>query len=436
MSDMPRQMSKICCFCCYVLALGGLLMLDVPVRAQSMPDSIKNSLSEVVLLDNGRVLQGQIARTVDQVHVQMDSGSRIILPAKRVVRILDSLVDVWKYRDSELDADDVDGHLSLFHWCLKHQLKQQAQQQLDRLMQTKIDARQLKYLDRQLTRAFEPPKPAVVKVTKVAKNSRKRDSAVVPTDKTLSYLDVAQVFQPLPAVEKKGKLEPNLILDRAIALASHTEATAADAKPEQPVHSSKASTKKSMRSQLESMTDLLTREDLHQFQRRVQPVLLKGCLAAKCHNSTATAMPLLHRGRGQLVPKRFTQRNLHSIVGWIDPSEIVESRLLTQAVTAHGGQKGPAIQIGSKEFKLLSEWLAQVVNNSPELIPIDTDSNKPNTIGLVGLESAKNQGPAADVTDQAVSPSDKPSSGKKSSGKLPEPDVDPFDPTAFNRLPK
>lgn len=416
---------------CFLAVFVGVSALASLVLAQSASEAVAQPLNEIVLLNNGRVLQGQVNRTFDQVHVQTAAGSRIVLQANRVDQIFDSLSAAFQHRGSKLGSEDIDGHLSLFHWCLKHRLKAEAQQQLDRLMQTQIDARQLQFLDRQLVRTFEPSKLAVVK------NDRNTEPNRVVADKSLSYLDIEPIFHSLPSVNREENFMPAVMVDRAVAMASHTEPVKTEAKETVKIDVARTKTKPSVLGQLDSMTELLTREDLHQFQRRVQPILLKGCLAAKCHNSTATTMPLFHRGRGQLVPKRFTQRNLQSIVDWVDANQLADSSLVTQAVTAHGGQKSPGIKVGSKQFDLLTDWLRQVAKNSPELLPAAVVSEKSEPIDLVGLESEDAEAlSAAQKTGRAVTGPSKERQAAKLERKQPEPVVDPFDPAAFNRLPK
>lgn len=420
---MLRPTTNTCCFFAVFVGLSALSSLMV---AQSASDSGNQPLTEVVLLDNGRVLQGQVTRTVDHVHVRTSTGSRIVLPAKQVDRILDSLSDAWQHRESKLDAHDIEGHLSLFHWCLRYRLNDEAQQQLERLKQAEIGDRRLRSLDRQLARTFEPPKAIL------AKKNRQNKSSNDALGESFSFLEVDQVFQSLPAVESKKEPMSKVVFDQAVALASHTEPATTEPKEaavKTPIKLTPI--KNTIQSQLDSMTRQLAREELHQFQRRVQPILLKGCLAAKCHNSTAAVMPLLHRGRGQLVPKRFTQRNLLSIVDWIDSSHFDRSTLLTQAVAAHGGQKNPAMQVDSREFKLLSDWLRQVVENSPEVIPQEAAPNKIITTGQVGLESSQNQALEA---DKPLPDNRKSTKRQKPLRELPKPVVDPFDPATFNRM--
>jgi len=420
-------MSKICYL---ITVLVGLLLPCSAVFAQSDAQSDTHDtkpIVEVVLLDNGRVLQGQVTRTVDQVHIQTREGSRIVISAKKVDSIFDSLSDVFQHRTAKTSDGDVQGHLSLFHWCLKHRLQGEAQQQLNRLMQMDIEARRLKSLDRQLVRTFEAP--AVVPADKVAKSQ------------SFSHRDVEPVFHPLPPVESQQEPIPTVMFDRAIALASHTESLAPVKKEAEESKSVRAPSKKTIQQELDSMMDLLDRKDLHQFQRRVQPILLKGCLAAKCHNSDASVMPLMHRGRGQLVPKRFTQRNLQSIVKWIDLNHADSSNLLTQSTVAHGGQKISALQVGSREFELLSAWLQSVVKNSPNLIPAPKSTTKPATIKQVGFEATtERKAHRTPRIDEALrtkgSPSKTTPKAMKSSDRLAKPVVDPFDPAAFNRLPK
>ena len=416
---------------CFLAVFVGVSALASLVLAQSASEAVAQRLNEIVLLNNGRVLQGQVNRTFDQVHVQTAAGSRIVLQANRVDQIFDSLSAAFQHRGSKLGSDDIAGHLSLFHWCLKHRLKAEAQQQLDRLMQTQIDARQLQFLDRQLVRTFEPSKLAVVK------NDRNTEPNRVVADKSLSYLDVEPVFHSLPSVNREENSMPAVMVDRAVAMASHTEQVKTEAKEIGKIDVTRTKTQPSVLGQLDSMTDLLNREDLHHFQRRVQPILLKGCLAAKCHNSTATTMPLFHRGRGQLVPKRFTQRNLQSIMDWVDANQPADSSLVTQAVTAHGGQKSPGIKVGSKQFDLLTDWLRQVAKNSPELLPAAVVSEKSEPIDLVGLESEDAEAlSVVQKTGRAVTGPSKERQAAKLERKQPEPVVDPFDPAAFNRLPK
>ena len=112
-------------------------------------------------------------------------------------------------------------------------------------------------------------------------------------------------------------------------------------------------------------------------------------------------------------------------------SDIDRSTLLTQAVAAHGGQKNPAMQVGSKEFKLLSDWLRQVVENSPEVIPQEAAPNKIITIGQIGLESSQNQALEA---DKPLPDNRKSTKRQKPLRELPKPVVDPFDPATFNRM--
>ncbi len=406
-----------------LLSLAGLSLLESNAFGQAVSSShaqpvATKAVHEIVLLDNGRVLQGQVTRTADQVHILTHQGSRIVLSSKRIDAILDSMEDVWQHRSSKLAADDVQGHLSLFHWCLKHHLQHQAQQQLTHLMLADLDVNRLKYLDQQIARTFERPA------------EQHRDAS--NTERTNKLSDDSYAFKSLPPLDADNRMPTKTIVDRAIALASHTEP--ADNDEVERLKTARGKTvpkvpQQSIRDELDSMTDLLTRDDLHQFQRRIQPVLLKGCLAAKCHSSNATVMPLMHRGHGQLVPKRFTQRNLQSMMPWIDGNDASNSGLLTQATVAHGGQETPAMQLDSPEFQRLSAWVEAIVENSPELISGAGGSGRG-----IRVADAKDAGgarlsrsaTAVDVSPPAPTRANK--AGRSS--------VDPFDPAAFNQLPR
>ena len=388
--------------CFFTSVLFAYPAIDQPLFAQSSSLLPAVSPVEFVLLDNGRVLKGRVTRTPDQVHVGTNEGSRIVLSAKKVDSIHGSMEEVWQQRHSTLSAGDVPGHLSLFHWCVKHRLRDAALTQLDHLMQSDVDVRRLKSLDMQMARAFE--RDALPRVTKTELGKFDEPSVANLT------------FRPLPPLDSVEDLPPDLIVDHAISLASHTESasvvqTANESEKnvpdviETPVHTD-----------LDSTTDLLTREDLHQFQRRVQPVLLKGCLAAKCHNSVAATMPLMHRGHGQLVPKRFTQRNLQSIFAWVNAEDVLSSQLLHRASVPHGNQDVPALERDSEEFKRLSKWVQSAVKNSPALFQPHgaTTSARSTTPTTPNLASKQGSGPV--TTHQR------------------DRKVDPFDPAAFNQL--
>ena len=406
--------------CVLLSVLTVLFAMDLPVKAQSEVKSDPKSAVEIVLLDNGRVLKGQVMRTADQVHVKTLEGSRIVLAAKRVDVILHSMEEAWQHRSKKLRDDDMQGHLSLFHWCVKHRLKNAARQELNALMLTDIDVRRLRFLDQQIARTFELPEP---------QSPGKVDSGHPHED-----LDTAYTFRPLPPVDSETTLPSDVIVDHAIALASHAEPVSAKNPGSQKVKTAVRPRVKSVRNELDSMTDLLTRDDLHQFQRRIQPVLLKGCLAAKCHHTSSAVMPLMHRGHGQLVPKRFTQRNLQSIVPWIDAENFDSSQLLTRASVAHAGQEKAALEKDSKEFKRLSEWVKAVVENSPELISLleadqglTNDAPKPMAVATGLASDAKNQR----VVSEAETSLKSRHSDVKHAAKSP---ADPFDPAAFNQL--
>ena len=413
---MPGRLPIICVL--ISLFAASLSLFESDVLGQSEVPQAENLLVEIVLLDNGRVLQGQITRTADQVHVQATSGSRIVLPSKRVERIFDSMQNVWQHRNAKLAADDVQGHLSLLHWCLKHRLADQARKQLDHLMHTDIDVKRLKYLDRQITRTFEQP---------VVEPSKKQ--AVANSSSAFDPFDVAHSFTRLPPVDPKVRNPTKVIVDRAIALASHSEPVAANESPVTSRQATRGSATASLRKELESMTKLLARDDLHEFQRRVQPVLLKGCLAAKCHHSQAVVMPLMHRGRGQLVPKRFTQRNLQSILPWIDAEGVDESLLLARAVGSHGGQENPSMQLDSLEFERLSNWVQAVAKNSPELTGA-TETAVSVSDKTPQLAEATKRHESTHQREQVVSEA----ATSKQSEVQPKSSVDPFDPAAFNQL--
>jgi len=105
---------------------------------------------KLLLLDNGQVIEGKIRSEYGNYVVIKDSGSRIVFPADRVELVCSDWNDLYWQRCAMLKASDTAGHLRLFHWCIKHDLIDGAQNQIDLLQYMNVSASQLQRLDQQL----------------------------------------------------------------------------------------------------------------------------------------------------------------------------------------------------------------------------------------------------------------------------------------------
>ena len=122
-----------------------------PVSAQA---PVGGAVEQLLILSNGEILRGQISRNAEQVIVVTNQGSRLVLPAERTEFVCDTLQEAYWGKAARIRASDLAGQKKLFHWCLKNQLFDLAQNQIDLLLQSNLKAVELEYLYRQLNVAL------------------------------------------------------------------------------------------------------------------------------------------------------------------------------------------------------------------------------------------------------------------------------------------
>ena len=100
------------------------------------------------------------------------------------------------------------------------------------------------------------------------------------------------------------------------------------------------------------------------FTQRVQPVLVNNCMSAACHGTASSSeLKLLKTPSNTPPSRRVTQRNLHSVMQWVDHGNPSASRILAESVRAHGGARTAAFpDTHSAQYRRLVEWVYQVAN--------------------------------------------------------------------------
>ena len=119
---------------------------------------------QLVILKNGEVLRGIISRNAEQVFVQTRLGSRLVLPNDQVHFIEATMEGAYWGKLARTKASDIEGQKQLFFWCLKHKLVDQAQNQFDILVESRISATELENLDRQMNVALLQLKNAKIRL--------------------------------------------------------------------------------------------------------------------------------------------------------------------------------------------------------------------------------------------------------------------------------
>ena len=83
----------------------------------------------VLLLNNGRILQGPIERDQDD-YVISQNGGKIRFNKSQVEDVFNSMVDVYKYKLAQIPDNDPDEHMKLARWCLGQNLTTEARAEL------------------------------------------------------------------------------------------------------------------------------------------------------------------------------------------------------------------------------------------------------------------------------------------------------------------
>lgn len=189
----------------------------------------------------------------------------------------------------------------------------------------------------------------------------------------------------------------------------------------------------------------LAREEMKEFSRRIQPILMNNCAAAGCHHAKSeTGFRLQRVSAGVTTSRLATDRNIAEVLEQIDLDAPRTSPLLTVSRKNHGrkGRSPFAGPYGERQFAELQTWVqhvARTVAARQTATPGSEQTRRTTSVNSALIPSetgGKNQGGSA-------SPAEAPA-GRKLPVRLYDADgdvgnapaaeaFDPFDPTEFNR---
>lgn len=284
--------------------------------------------ADVVLLQNGSLLEGAVQRLPDEV-VLKQPGGVIRLRASEVAQVATDAVSVYEWlRKTRIGPrGSSEEHLALAGWAIDNRLWPQAARELLDARQANPSSRRLAVLELrfdELTRARPgPPEP-------------RRDSAVV----------VASYEAPVEAPIKDPVESPEAALPRM---------------PEGTVEF---------------------------FTRRIQPMLRHGCAAAGCHRGgEADRFPLDPSWLRGHADSRSTDRNLRATLAEIDMGSPANSRLLQAAAGPHHGATPVSGPRREEVLAKLSAWVHAVASLNPVDLPPPPASSGAEMIAPVQVAS-------------------------------------------------
>jgi len=284
------------------LARGAIVsaLLSLPTACAEPADG--GPAPGIVLLQNGNLLRGVVQRLDDHYRVEM-AGGELLVRIEQVEMICQSVDEVYEKRRASRAASSADTHLELARWCMRLDMYEHAERELEDARAIDPGHRRLPLLERQLDQ--------LVKLT-----ARKLALPGGPTSATVSH--------PVSPGEARG------------------EAPVADTKD----------------------LDKAPKWARALFVRQVQPLLVHSCATAGCHQPGAAGgqFPLDRLALDGAGHPDVTLRNLSATLSHINWEYPEQSRLLVQAISAHGGaQEKRLAPLPPHKLAVLRMWVEQMV---------------------------------------------------------------------------
>jgi hypothetical protein len=339
-----------------VVVLNALALVPPCFGAEQAAPPANAPNQEILVLRNGQTFEGRITQ-VEGVYVVDLPDGQIRIKAADVDLVCTNMEDGYRRKRAGIQLGNVNNHLELAQWCLRHGLLGPAATEL--------------------------------------------------ADATAA--DSTHPMIPVLRHRLKMALEPSsLASTNAKALSGPSN------------------------DELDRVVRSLPRGSVEMFAQSVQPLLVNHCSMAGCHGpQSETNLRLYRMPTNKTATRRITQRNLYSVLSYMDRTAPLNSRLLTESTRPHGTAKHAIFsehEVG--QYKRLVDWanvLAQQSAAEPAPVTLfdsplpRTSSNPPDELS----QEAKRARPLAaaqrgqNVKRGAPGTSDRP--------------ADPLDPEVFNR---
>lgn len=358
-----------------VRALGFAVFLGLGVWG--CPAAVRAQEAGAVLLRNGQFLEGIVRVDGDRYVVYLASGE-VRIPRDNVEMLGANRAAIYREMRARRPAQTAEAALRWCDWCLRQGLLNEAHEELREASQLAPADPRLQGLRVRWELASAPP--------------------ATSDQGAASDRDGSQSVTPSP---------PQHVADSTTA-----EQTSRRSDPPQANRAASPA------------PNLLALEG---FAREIQPLLLNGCAASRCHGGRgATDFELLRPSRSAPLTRKITDRNLAAVTRQIDPSAPHRSPLLTYARSAHGGDEKPSLAVEGADgrYARLAAWVESVV--APAELPATIP--QPRRLGA----------PAGDVVPASaelpVDDSVEPAPATVETPEAPEAsELDPYDPAPFNR---
>ena len=201
---------------------------------------------------------------------------------------------------------------------------------------------------------------------------------------------------------------------------------------------------------LEQFVRSMPNGTIEQFTNAIQPLLVNRCGATACHGANSeSSFRLAYPGSSRILPRRFTQLNLHTTMQQVNRENPLESPLLVMATSPHGTCDRPTLDNrDGVQLQQLVDWLGRCTSvrtppanlGSPDSLllqpgtPPRNATSAPNSLASAARQAAGpkkiDPPPATPMAEPAARTAPTSPTPATSCGAETE---DPFDPAIFNR---
>jgi hypothetical protein len=113
--------------------------------------------------------------------------------------------------------------------------------------------------------------------------------------------------------------------------------------------------------ELDRMIRGLPQKAVENFTQSVQPLLMHSCTASGCHGpQSGSGLRLQRTTLDQPAGRRMTQRNIYTVLRYVDRDNPLASRILTVPIAPHGTAKTAVFtERQTTQYRRLVEWVLQ-----------------------------------------------------------------------------
>lgn len=261
----------------------------------------------VLLLSNGKVLQGEILKD-ESGYVLKHKVGVMHFPRRNVEMTFRSMEEVYDYKKSRCPENDPDERLKLATWCLEQQMKPEAKAHLAAILELSPENRRARAMLANLERSPGTTPPV--------------DTEVIRTS--------VEVEAAPPAELNLNRLREEY--------ARHPRSQ-----------------------EMPAIFDLETPMAVRRFQeysRSVHPILQRQC--ARCHNEQFQGdfQMIQTRARRDLTNDLILRSNLDATLRIVNREDLAHSPLLSAAGMTHGAGGKPVLGgPNSPEYRVLANWV-------------------------------------------------------------------------------